>query len=779
MKNKINNSTKVLVKKLPYELGLSDTNTKEILCITSYPPRECGIATYTYDLITALQNKFQKSFTLSVCALENTFEKFNYPKEVTCVLDTDNKKSYDDLVKGINSNKNIKMVFIQHEFGLFKATETRFLSFVNQIKAPVLIAFHTVLPNPSQELLKTVSDINEAAAGFVVMTQFSAKVLTKDYGIPSKKITVIPHGTHLVEYFNKSMLKRKYAVEDRKIIATFGLLSAGKCIETTINALRSIVKKHPEVLFLILGKTHPSVVKREGEKYRNTLEAKINALQLQNNVTFINQYLPLPELLDYLQLTDVYLFTSNDRNQAVSGTFSYAISCGCPIVSTPIPHAVEVLKKGAGIIIDFEDSVQLAQEVIKLLDNEPLRKRISANGIHKLAPTAWENSAIAHTMLFNKVVQNKTKLSYKIPEINLKHIKNMTTSMGMIQFSVINRPDITSGYTLDDNARALVATCKHFKFTGDNSDIKFITIYLDFIKHCLQTEGYFLNYVDANKKFTKQNSENLADSNGRAIWALGYLISISDLLPDELVEKAKKIMQQTLSNAHKIHSPRAMAFIIKGIYYASQKDSSVENVLVLKHLADKLVQMYKHERDDKWHWYESYLTYGNSSLPEALLCAYLTDDNPLYKEIAKESFDFLLQKTFKNNCIKVISNKGWMHNNGAIHHETTGGEQPIDVAYSIMALSKFYDVFQEDNYLDKIQIAFDWFLGKNHLHQIIYNPCTGGCYDGLEEDYVNLNQGAESTVSYLMARLTMEKYREGSGDRIKKSKKEYNQLITI
>lgn len=779
MKNKINNTTKALIKKSPHDLALNGIHPKEILCITSYPPRECGIATYTHDLITALQNKFQDSFTLSVCALENTFEKFHYPNEVSYVLDTDNEKSYDDLIKGINKNKNIEMVFVQHEFGLFKDTETRFLHFLDQIKVPVLVAFHTVLPNPGQELLKTVKAIDKATAGFVVMTQFSAKVLTKDYGIASEKITVIPHGTHLVEYFNKKMLKQKYAMQNRKIIATFGLLSAGKCIETTINALRTIIKKHPEVLFLIIGKTHPSVIKREGEKYRNTLIAKIDALQLQNNVKFINQYLPLPELLDYLQLTDVYLFTSNDRNQAVSGTFSYAISCGCPIISTPIPHAVEVLKNDAGIIIDFENSEQLAQQVIRLLDDELLRKRLSANGIHKLAPTAWENSAIAHALLFNKVMKNKAELLYKIPEINLKQIKNLTTSFGMIQFSVINRPDITSGYTLDDNARALVAMCGHFKLSGDIGDLKFIAIYLNFINHCLQTEGYFLNYVDANKKFTKQNSENLADSNGRAIWALGYLISIGDLLPDELVEKAKKIMQLSLANVQKINSPRAMAFIIKGIYYASQKNNSIENILTSRYLANKLVQMYKHEKDDYWHWFESYLTYGNSSLPEALLCAYLTDDNPLYKKIAKESFDFLLKKTFKNNTIKVISNKGWMHNNGAIHHETKGGEQPIDVAYSIMALSKFYDVFGEANYLDKIEIAFDWFLGKNHLHQIVYNPCTGGCYDGLEEDYINLNQGAESTVSYLMGRLTMEKYREDSEQRIKKSKKQYNQLIII
>jgi Glycosyl transferases group 1 len=522
--------------------------------------------------------------------------------------------------------------------------------------------------------------------------------------------------------------------------------------------LRSIVKQHPEVLFLVIGKTHPNVIKNEGEKYRSNLEARITALQLNDNVKFINQYLPLDQLLEYLQLTDIYLFTSKDRNQAVSGTFSYAISCGCPIISTPIPHAVEVLENGTGIIIDFENPKQLAEQVNILLDNEQLRSAISSNGIHKLAPTAWENSAIAHALLFEKIAEEKIDLHYKIPAINLNHFKNLTTSFGMIQFSIINQPNINSGYTLDDNARALVAMCQHFELTRDIADLEYIDLYFNFIKYCLQPEGYFLNYVDINKKFTKQNSENLADSNGRAIWALGYLISISDLLPDELVEKTKKTMQLALVNVHKIHSPRAMAFIIKGIYYCNKKNASVENIIILKHLADKLVQMYRHETNDNWLWFESYLTYGNSILPEAMLCAHLAIDTPIYKEIAKTSLDFLLSKIFNKNAINVISNKGWLHNNNKLHEEKIGGEQPIDVAYSIIALSKFYDAFHDEDYLEKMEIAFDWFLGKNHLQQIIYNPCTGGCYDGLEDTYINLNQGAESTVSYLMARLTIEKY---------------------
>ncbi|WP_309641150.1 glycosyltransferase [Flavobacterium sp.] len=729
----------------------------QILCITSYPPRECGIATYSQDLIIALQNKFDQSFDVKICALELKNDNHPYANQVDYVLKTDDENSYQTLVRNINDNDAIEAVLIQHEFGLFKTNEDDFIQFLKWIDKPKIIAFHTVLPNPDAVLKKMIKAIDASSRSLIVMTNAASKLLVNDYDIDPEKITVIAHGTHLVEHSNKDILKEKYQLSGRKVISTFGLLSSGKCIETTISALKTIVKQEPEVLFLVIGKTHPNVVKNEGEQYRESLEESVKALHLQKNVLFINQYLPLHDLLEYLQLTDIYLFTSKDRNQAVSGTFSYAISCGCPIISTPIPHACEVLKNGSGIIIDFEKPKQLAKHVINLLKDEDLRKSIAANGIHQLAPTAWENSAIAHAMLFESITDESITLHYKIPKINLNHFKNLTTELGMIQFSIINQPDIASGYTLDDNARALVAMCQHFELTHDAVDLQYIEIYYNFIKYCLQPEGYFLNYVDVNRAFTKQNNENLADSNGRAIWALGYMISISDMLPDEIIVDARKTLKLALTNVSRIHSPRAMAFIIKGIYYSHEHINSFENSLIVKHLADRLVQMYKHETDKNWQWFESYLTYGNSILPEAMLCAYLVDSNPAYMEIAQTSFDFLLSKIFMENTINVISNKGWLYNNKGITTKI-GGEQPIDVAYTILALSKFYDAFENPDYLKKMEIGFSWFLGNNHLHQIVYNPCTGGCYDGLEANYINLNQGAESTVSYLMARLTIERY---------------------
>jgi hypothetical protein len=274
----------------------------------------------------------------------------------------------------------------------------------------------------------------------------------------------------------------------------------------------------------------------------------------------------------------------------------------------------------------------------------------------------------------------------------------------------------------------------------------------------MQSGGHFLNYLDEYQQFTNQNNTtNLSDSNGRAIWALGYLISITDLLPQDLAKAAQTTLHTALLNVNKIYSTRAMAFVIKGVYYSNTKNKSEQNVALIKELANRLVQMYRHESDKDWTWFEGYLTYGNSILSEALLCAWLATGDIIYKETAKSSFDFLLSKIFREDSIKVVSNKGWLQKENESIPTPVGGEQPIDVAYTILALSKFYDALKEDAYLQKMEIAFSWFLGNNHLHQIIYNPCTGGCYDGLEDTYINLNQGAESTVSYLMARLTVKK----------------------
>jgi len=727
----------------------------EILFITSYPPRECGIATYSQDLIKAINNKFSHSVSIKVCALESGETNYDYPDEVKFILKTSIAPEYEKLASKINNDPRIKIVLIQHEFGFFHAQEQAFLEFLFKLSKPVTIVFHTVLPHPDSHLKSKIKSIAAVCRSIIVMTNTSANILTNDYGITPQKISVIAHGTHLVLHLSEKILKSKYELAGRKVLTTFGLLSSGKGIETTIEALPAIVKQNPEVLFLVIGKTHPEVVRNDGERYREMLEQKVTDLGLQKHVRFINKYLELSVLLEYLQLTDIYVFTTNDPHQAVSGTFSYAMSCACPIISTPIPHAKEVLTEDTGIIFDFRNSQQLAESVTRLLSDDQLRKHMSTNALQKIISTSWENSAVAHASLFEKIAGNKLKLQYNLPKVNLEHLTQMTTETGIIQFSKINQPDIESGYTLDDNARALIAMCMYYKSTEDEKSLSLIRKYLDFIKLCQQPEGDFQNYLNKDCKFTSQNKDvNLDDSNGRAIWALGYVISLIGLLPAKIISEADEIIEKAFLCISSLHSPRAMAFAIKGLFYYQSKIKSPENLVLIKTLANRMVEMYKHESGKKWEWFEGYLTYANSILPEAMLYAWLLTGDPIYKEIAGTSFNFLLSVIFNENGIEVISNKSWLQKG---QKPDRFGEQPIDVAYTIMTLSKFYDVFKDENYRLKMITAFNWFLGHNRLHQIIYNPCTGGCYDGLEESNVNLNQGAESTVSYLMARLTIEK----------------------
>ncbi len=731
-----------------------------ILIISSYPPRECGIATYTDDLVKALNKGFDESFNINICAIESYAEQYIYPEEVKYILNTDDPISFLSLADNINADKSIHTVLLQHEFGFFESNVSSLTQLMKHIQKPIILSFHTVLPYPNEQHKRLVKELCILASKILIMTKDASTILNRDYEVSFEKAKVIQHGTHLVADTSSELLKAKYNLSGRKVLTTFGLLSSGKGIETTLKALPAIIEKYPSVVFLLIGKTHPSVLNREGELYRNKLANMIVALGITEHVQFINYFIPLPELLEYLQLTDIYLFTSRDPNQAVSGTFSYAISCGCPVISTPIPHAKEVLKDDAGILIDFDSSLQLTDAILELLHNHDRRKNMRLNGLHRMASTAWENAAIGHAVLFQEAVMSNNQLTYTLPEIKLDHLKRMTTDIGIIQFSKMSQPDTGSGYTLDDNARALIAFCEHYKQTQDPMDLSYIVRYCLFICYCQQESGQFLNYVDQERQFTDQNQEvNLEDSNGRALWALGYLKSMQHLLPADFIpvlNETNRVFEKALKPLHAVHSTRAMAFIIKGLYFVHQVEPGIENSVLITKLANRLVQMFRHESSYDWQWFENSMTYANCILSEALICAWQVTGDSTYKDIACKSFDFLLSKTLPEKQINVISNKYWLNKNHIPVKGENGGEQPIDVAYTILTLERFYECTGQVKYLNKMTYAFNWFLGANHLKQIVYNNCTGGCYDGLEDRNVNLNQGAESTISYLLARLAME-----------------------
>lgn len=731
-------------------------NPNELLIITSFPPRKCGIATYSQDLIKAIEDKYGDSFTIKVCALQKRDSTLKYPPEVNYFLKTALREDYRRLATAINEDQAIKIIYLQHEFGLFGGDYGDYLlDFLEAVNKPVITTFHTVLHNPSEERKAVIQKITDLSSKIIVMTNLSAKILKNEYLVADEKLKIIPHGTHLIEPWHLNA-KEPIPFKNKIIISTFGLISAGKGIETALDALPAIVAKFPNVLYLIIGKTHPEVLKNEGEIYRDYLHKKVKDLKLDTNVLFINKYLELDVLLEYLQRTDLYFFTSKDPQQAVSGTLVYALSAGCPVISTPIPHSLEMLD-GAGINFDFGNASQLAAAAILVLSNPEMMEEMQLNALHRISPTAWQNAAIAHISLAQTLLQEDDfLLHYKIPSINLQHINRMTTDFGMFQFAKVASPDLVSGYTIDDNARALIAVAKHFELTGKFSDLPLITTYLKFILFCQQEDGSFLNYVTSDHQFFDKNKdENLEDSNGRAIWALGEFLSLKQLLDFNLQTQVENAFQKAIGPIQHLQSPRAISFCIKGLYFYYQFKKQDTILQLITQLADNLVSKYRGVSGEDWHWYEDYLTYANAVIPEAMLMAGACTKSKLFTDIAHKTFNFLLDMTFEDQQIQVISNRGW-HQKG--EDKNHFGEQPIEIAYTILALDTFYKSTANEAYLSKIAIAFNWFLGKNHLNQIIYNPITGGCYDGLEEHQVNLNQGAESTISYLLARLVVEKY---------------------
>lgn len=725
--------------------------------LTTYPPKECGIATFSQDLREAVWRIYGNSVPIKIAVIDNKNEGRKYPVDVLYNFDPEDAFCYSGFTSLINDS-HTKAFIVQHEFGLFpEKNHHDFLDMLRQIKKPVLMVMHTVIPSPVDTHKRKTIELTDAVTKVIVMTERSAEILQNDYHIPSKKIEIIPHGTHLLGHSQKNMLKEKLGLKNRTVLSTFGLISRNKNIETSLKALPSIIEKFPEVVFLVLGCLHPEVFKKEGDTYYRELEQLVKNLQLSNHVKFINHYLPLDELMEYLQATDIYLFTSKDPAQAVSGTFAYALSAGCAIVSTPIPHAKELLRNGIGLLFEFQDPQSLSTQILRYLKQPAYREEISRNALELMANTAWENTAIRYIDLLTKAGSNSSSFEYRIPDIKTDHLEKLTTDLGILQFGHYNQPELSSGYTLDDNARALITVSILYEKNGEDQMLQLAKLYLQFINDCQLLDGKFINYRNEDGSFSSENENvNLEDSNGRAVWALGYVTNIKRM-PKAIKDRAERILFKALPNLHSIESPRSIGFIIKGWYYYHLSNPSHQLIKFIGNLSDKLSSLYQRSADKTWKWFESYCTYANSILPEALLVAYQVTSINIYKQIARESFDFLLSKIFTQNQIKVIPNNGWLHKG---EHSWKFGEQPIDVAYTILALDRFYRVYKEESYAAKLKTAFNWFLGQNHLKRIIYNPATGGCFDGLEETSVNLNQGAESTVSYLIARLTVDKYYE-------------------
>lgn len=729
-----------------------------IVYISTYPPRECGIATFTEDLVKSFDSLYWPREESKVVALDNsetTDSPLLYPKnKVIETIKTRNREEYARLAETLNNMSQVKLVNIQHEFGIYGGELGEYLiDFMKACKKPLVITMHTVLPSPTDKMKQVVQDLSLLSAKVVVMTETSRKILLADYGIPEIKIVMIPHGIHPLSFTDGHKEKKLLKLHGKTVISTFGLLSKGKGNEYAIEALPEVVKKFPDLLYLIIGATHPEVKKREGEVYRQSLEERVKALGLEEHVLFVNKYLSIHELLRYLEATDIYLAVPLDPHQAVSGTLSYALGAGRPVVATSFAQAKEIITREVGRLVGFRNPADIRDALIELLQKKELRADMSRRAYFRTRSMVWKNVMLGYMREYINLVPELRKIEKNVPPVKIRHFMKLTDDFGMFQFAKLTEPDPDWGYTLDDNARAMIAMAMYYEHDKTTIPLKLIRTYLSFISYTARPEGGFHNYVNYDKTFhdERNTKENLDDANARAFYALALVASRSSL-PDDIRAEATRIFKAQFVKKREASSVRSMAFFIKAFsrWLSVESDSDIENLM--KRYADKLVEAYKTQREANWEWFEDSMTYSNALLPDALLTAFRKTGNSEYFDTAKITLEFLINYSFTDTICTPIGQNGWFRRGGQRY---SFDQQPEEVAALVSALSKMYRITKSETHRQRMYQAFNWFLGNNTLGQFVYDQVTGGCYDGVGEKEVNLNQGAESTVVYLIARLSL------------------------
>ncbi|HOK56049.1 MAG TPA: glycosyltransferase [bacterium] len=727
----------------------------KICFLSTYIPKPCGIATFTNDLLRHIDN-YNILIPSKVIALNGKDDTYNYPEEVVRIITIEEIEDYRKAGEFVNESE-IEIVGIQHEFGIFGGEYGEYLlEFLEHLKKPCVTTFHTVLPNPPQKMREIVRKISEKSSYIVVMTNIAKELLNDFYGIAKRKIELIYHGVPFSYLRPTNYFKEKLNLNNKIVLSTFGLLSRGKGLEYVIYSLPSILKEFPDVVYLIIGATHPNIVKQEGESYREFLIKECERLNIVNNVKFVNKFLTLEELLDYLGATDIYITPYLNPGQITSGTLSYAIGCGKACISTPYLYAKDIFENGKrGLIVNFRDPESISDTVLYLLKNPEKKKQIEREAYKLGQKMTWEKVAWEYLTLFSRVSSSRGESASiyfedRLLPIKLTHLETLTDDVGIIQHAKFSMADRKTGYTIDDNARGLVVVTKHYNMCIDQKSLNLINIYLSFIYYMQKSNGRFHNLLGYDRNFLDTDGGD--DCFGRCIWAIGFLLS-SDFIYENIKGAAKHIFDLALPQIENINSLRGMANCLAGLYYYLKTENNERVREIAKKLAERIIENYQNSSEPNWKWFENIITYENAKLPCGLLYAYEILEDKKYFDIGMETLNFLIDLTIIENRFIPIGNNGWYIKGGKRAYYD---QQPIEAACMIEALKKAEKLTGDEKYGNLSLIVFDWFLGRNTKGEMMYDPVTGGCYDGLSKSGPNRNQGAESTISYLLARLEIE-----------------------
>ncbi len=737
-----------------------------VAIIGNYLPRKCGIATFTTDLCDAIHAEYEATELLAL-PVNDTDEGYSYPARIRFELSQDDLASYRQAADFLNFS-NIDLVCLQHEYGIFGGPAgSHILGLLRRLKMPVVTTLHTVLREPNADQRDVMAEIAALSDRLIVMSRQSSEILQEVFYVSPAKIDLIPHGIPDLAFTDPTFYKDAFGTEGKEVLLTFGLLSPNKGIENVIKALPNILSRHGNVVYMVSGVTHPHVLRHEGEKYRQSLQKLAKELDVEASVIFRNRFVSPKELIELIGAADIYITPYKYKGQVVSGTLAYALSAGKAIISTPYLHAIELLDEERGVLVPFDDPQAIAEKTIELLDNGTARHAMRKRAYLYTRNMVWNRVAQQYMGSFERVynerlrnpratfsAQHTEKNLDRLPAVKLDHLLRMTDTTGIVEHAVFVVPNYPEGYSTDDNARALITAILLEEFdTGAPADSEDLASrYLAFLWLAFDpTTKRFRNCLSYERQW--QEREGSEDSHGRALWGLGTVLGRTKDVG--LRGAAGRLFELAIPAAVEFKSPRAGAFALLGLLeYLESFPGDRAAVNAADTLANRLLDTYLSNRSPDWKWFENELAYSNARLPQALIRAGARSANDAMVSAGLEALDWLatVQRCETKGHFVPIGSHGFYSKKT---EKARFDQQPVEACAAVSAFLQAYRTTGKGRWRKEAWTAFNWFLGGNDLQVALYDPTTGGCRDGLHPDRANENQGAESTLSFLMALLEM------------------------
>ncbi|MDD5307136.1 MAG: glycosyltransferase family 4 protein [Deltaproteobacteria bacterium] len=738
---------------------------RKIAFLADYLPRKCGIATFTTDLRCAVAGEFPAVQCL-VVPVNDRAGGYDYPAEVRFEIAEQDLSSYLRAADFLNIT-GVDVVCVQHEFGIYGGPAgSHLLALLRDLRMPIVTTLHTILREPNADQRRVMRELVQLSTRLVVMAERGREFLREIYRTPEAKIDLIPHGIPDMPFADPNYFKDEFGVAGRPVVLTFGLLSPNKGIEHALRALPDIIEEFPGVVYIVLGQTHPNLLRDEGEAYRLGLERLAKDLGVQRNVVFFNRFVELEELMRFIGAADIYLTPYLTESQITSGTLAYAFGAGNAVVSTPYWHAQELLASERGKLVPFGDPPAIAEAVVGLLRDEPLRHSMRKNAYRMGRDMVWSRTAQRYVRSFEQAQQEHSFVGRKtspiktldeqpgqLPELKLDHLFRMSDSTGIFQHASFTVPNFAEGYCTDDNARALVLTLMLQKLGHGSPEITSrAATYAAFLNHAFdRTSRRFRNFMSFDRRWLEEVGSE--DCHGHALWALGLCVAQAGQGSFQML--AADLFEQALPVAAEFTSPRAWAFTLIGIdEYLSRLGGDRRANQIRDSLNAKLMQRYADAASGDWRWFEDVVSYTNAKLPHALILSGCCTEDARLMETGLEALRWLVEvQTSADGSLRPVGSNGFYTRGG---ERALFDQQPIEAQVTVSACIEAYEATADMFWVVEARRAFEWFLGRNDLGLALYDSSTGGCRDGLHVDRVSQNEGAESTLAFLLALAEMQ-----------------------